>query len=234
MRVEKDRIIELRQYTLRGGRRDTLIDLFEAQFIESQNAEGAHVIGTFRDLDDPDRFVWLRGFPDMAVRRAALERFYGGPVWQAHRDAANATMIDSDNVLMLRPMQPDDGFDRLARGEPGLLGARIHALGDVPAEAFADWFDAAVRPMLAWLGATEIVTLATETAPNDFPRLPIRPERVFAWFARWSDAEAEQAFAAAFASESGWRDGVPEALLPALVAKPERLRLAPTQGSPFR
>src|SRR5690606_37482634 len=125
------------------------IALFEAQFIESQDAEGAHVICTFRDLDDPDRFVWLRGFADMVARRTALENFYGGPVWQAHRDAANATMIDSDNVLMLRPMQPDAGFDRLAGAGPGLFGARIHALGKVPAEAFADWFEAALRPMLA-------------------------------------------------------------------------------------
>src|SRR4051794_20087677 len=65
-------IVELRQYTLRGGRRDELIALFEREFIESQDAVGAHVIGTFRDLDDPDRFVWLRGFPDMAARAEAL------------------------------------------------------------------------------------------------------------------------------------------------------------------
>ena len=42
------------------------------------------VIGQFRDLDDPDRFVWLRGFPDMRPARASLAAFYGGPVWKAH------------------------------------------------------------------------------------------------------------------------------------------------------
>jgi hypothetical protein len=30
--------------------------------VETQEAVGANVIGTFRDLDDPDRFVSLRGF----------------------------------------------------------------------------------------------------------------------------------------------------------------------------
>src|SRR5690349_2061035 len=56
-----DNILELRQYTLHKGGRDTLIRIFEASFLEPQNAAGAHIFGTFRDLDDPDRFVWLRG-----------------------------------------------------------------------------------------------------------------------------------------------------------------------------
>ncbi|TAN01085.1 MAG: NIPSNAP family protein, partial [Rhodanobacteraceae bacterium] len=84
-------VVELRQYTLRPRARETLIRLFEREFVESQEACGASVIGTFRDLDQPDRFVWLRGFADMRARRQALAEFYGGLVWKAHRDAANAT-----------------------------------------------------------------------------------------------------------------------------------------------
>ena len=61
------------------------------------------VIGQFRDLDDPDRFVWLRGFTDMEARTRALEAFYGGPVWKEHGPAANATMVDHTNVLLLKP-----------------------------------------------------------------------------------------------------------------------------------
>ena len=37
------------------------------------------VIGQFRDLDNPDSFVWLRGFADMESRRKALGAFYSGP-----------------------------------------------------------------------------------------------------------------------------------------------------------
>ncbi|MEU3192720.1 NIPSNAP family protein [Streptomyces sp. NPDC006992] len=68
-------VIELRQYTLRPGRRDELVDLFEREFVESQEEVGMRVLGQFRDLDDPDRFVWLRGFPDMASRRRGLTEF---------------------------------------------------------------------------------------------------------------------------------------------------------------
>jgi len=104
-------VVELRQYTLHPGQRDVLIDLFDREFVESQEALGMTVMGQFRCLGDADRFVWLRGFADMGVRKAGLAAFYGGPAWRAHRSAANATMIDSDNVLLLRPAGP-------ARGSP--------------------------------------------------------------------------------------------------------------------
>src|SRR4051812_34279248 len=96
-------IYEFRNYTLRPGRRDTLIELFEREFVEGQEAAGMGVVGQFRDLDDPNMYPWMRKFTDMEARRAALTAFYGGPVWKANRDAANATMLDSDNVLLLRP-----------------------------------------------------------------------------------------------------------------------------------
>ncbi|MGW4610216.1 NIPSNAP family protein [Streptomyces sp. NPDC004532] len=95
-------IVELRQYTLHPGARETLIELFEREFVIGQQSVGITVGGRFRDLDDPNRFVWLRAFPDMTRRRRSLEAFYTGPVWREHREAANATMIDSDDVLLLR------------------------------------------------------------------------------------------------------------------------------------
>jgi len=41
------------------------------------------ILGQFRDLDDPDCFVWMRGFADMETRKGALESFYRGPVWSS-------------------------------------------------------------------------------------------------------------------------------------------------------
>lgn len=62
-------VVELRQYTLHPGGRDVLIDLFEREFVETQEAVGMRVIGQFRDEADPNRFVWLRGFPDLGRER---------------------------------------------------------------------------------------------------------------------------------------------------------------------
>jgi hypothetical protein len=68
-------IVELRQYTLHPGQRDVLIDLFDREFVESQEALGMKVIGQFRDLDNPDRFVWLRGSSGHAFARAGAQGF---------------------------------------------------------------------------------------------------------------------------------------------------------------
>ena len=233
--MSEDRVLELRQYTLRGGQRDTLISIFEENFIESQNALGAHVLGTFRDLDDPDRFVWIRGFGDMRARQMALEAFYGGPVWQTHRSEANATIIDSDNVLLLRPASPGQGFANPAApngGAGAIIGVTIHYLGTADAMQFAAFFHNTILPHLVAAGVEPIARLVTEELANNFPRLPIREhERTFVWLARWRSLANHDAFLSQFSALSGWRDSAPEAILPALMRKPERLRLAPTQHS---
>ncbi|WP_327071321.1 NIPSNAP family protein [Kitasatospora sp. NBC_01302] len=167
-------IVELRQYTLRPGARDTLIDLFEREFVTGQQAVGITVGGRFRDLDDPDRFVWLRGFPDMATRERALHAFYYGPVWQEHRQAANATMLDSDDVLLLR----GPGFTAPDSSGP-VVATICHPLDTA---AFADHFERQLRPELAAL-TPPLAVHRTEHAENTFPALPVRAgEDVLVWF----------------------------------------------------
>jgi hypothetical protein len=231
-----DSVVELRQYTLRKGQRDTLIALFEEKFVAPQNDLGAHIAGTFRDLDDPDRFVWLRSFRDMAVRKRSLEAFYAGQVWRDHRGAANATMVDSDNVLLLRPAGERQGFAATseAPGTAHVIGARIHYLDTVDPERFAAFFDRSIRPRLADMGVRPIACFVTEGAANNF-RLPIRErDRVYVWFARWNSLRDEEEFSARWSALSGWRDNAPEAILASLMRKPERLRLAPTASSALR
>lgn len=235
-----DQVFELRQYTLRGGQRDALIALFERIFIEGQNELGAHIVGTFRDLDDPDRFVWIRGFRDMPSRQSALSAFYDGPIWAAHRAAANSTMLDSDNVLLLRPSESGAGFGSLPAAAAdadvsGVIGATIHYLGAVGAPEFTRFFEEMLMPQLLTAGVHPIARLVSETSPNSYTRLPIRErDRAFVWFARWPDIAAEESFISQFRCLSGWRDSAPETVLPALVQKPERLRLAPTMRSRLR
>ncbi len=143
-------VVELRQYTLLRGERETLIALFEREFIETQEATGMTIIGQFRDINNPDRFVWLRGFSDMEARRAQLGEFYDGPVWKAHRDAANATMIDCDNVLLLHPTSPTSEFhlEQAKRAPLGsnteresLVVATIYHLGKTKGTDFAAFFE---------------------------------------------------------------------------------------------
>ncbi|GAA1595117.1 NIPSNAP family protein [Actinoplanes couchii] len=151
-------IVELRRYTLRPGRRDELIELFDREFVESQEALGMTVLGQFRDLDQPDRFVWLRGFPDMDVRRKGLEDFYGGPVWKEHGPAANATMIDSDDVFLLRALVPPPQSPR-----DTIKGNFLYA---------TIWLSN--HPFTIGEASEPLASFETEHAVNDFPALPVR------------------------------------------------------------
>ena len=200
------RVIELRQYTLHPGRRDGLIALFEREFVESQEALGMTLVGQFRDLDRPDHFVWLRVFEDMAVRRKALATFYSGPVWRAHREAANATMIDSDDVLLLSPLDEASGFRLGERGPPHAAGGSgpgavvcgVHRLAG-PGDPFVDRFRQDLAPRLSVAGLAPGAVLVSHPGPNDFPGLPVREgETVLAWFAVLPDqASADAAVEAA-------------------------------------
>lgn len=230
------RIVELRQYTLHPGQRDVLIDLFDREFLETQEREGMRVIGQFRDLDQPDLLVWLRGFSDMQARRQALEAFYGGPVWAAHRDAANATMVDSDNVLLLHPAWTGaaDGLpaDRAAMdasgAAPGLLDATVFYLKEPATPELLAYCRERMDPTLRAGGARHTAWYASDASPNSFPRLPVREgEHALLGLALFDDAAAFDAFA-----QSGtWQRDVAPGLAPWLARAPEAHRLQPTARS---
>jgi hypothetical protein len=228
-------VVELRQYTLHPGRRDALIELFEREFVETQEALGMTVIGQFRDLDDADRFVWLRGFADMATRLAGLSAFYGGPAWHAHREAANATMVDSDNVLLLRPAWPGAGIamagrERGAVGSipAGLVDARIFHLHTPAPAALLAFCRETLSGVLACGGAQMLGWYVTEPAPNDFSRLPVREgESVLLGLALFDSVAAHEAFA-----RSGtWARAAQPGLARWLARPVETHRLTPTARS---
>ncbi|MEV6283004.1 NIPSNAP family protein [Kribbella sp. NPDC051770] len=219
-------VLDLRQYTLFPGRRDELIELFDREFVEGQEAYGMHLCGQFRDLDDPDRFVWLRGFTSYAARAEALEGFYSGPVWKQHAAAANATMKDSDDALLLRPVMlgedwPTLDTPRLPLDTPPVVepasvvaGAVYHrrSLDD----GFLDYFRSEVVPHLPPLAGV----FETLPAANNFPALPLRDETVLVWFARFADDTAYRKYVENRPALDGRRT--------------QHLRLRPTARSQFR
>jgi hypothetical protein len=234
-------IVELRQYTLHPGKRDVLMDLFEANFVEGQELTGMKIIGQFRDLDDDNKFVWLRGFRGMPERAQSLADFYEGPIWQANRNTANGTMVDSDNVFMLRPARPASAFTLAGERPPpgsddhserGIVEATLLYLdADADEASTLSFFEAAVAPEVVAAGANVLAYFVTDQRENNYPILPLREgERVFVWFAGYTDRSAYES-----ASEdqlAAGRQRASEAL--GLQRPPEVLRLAPTPRSLLR
>jgi hypothetical protein len=233
-------VLELRQYTLHPGGRDLLIDLFDREFHHSLESAGMHVIGEFRDLDDPQRFVWMRGFRGMAVRAEALKAFYEeGRSWQDHREQANATMIDSDDVLLLRPVDSRSGFSagRTATDEtaPSLVVATIYSF-DAPSDgSFARFFESRIRPVMTETGASPLGYFETEPAENTYPRLPVRTgENVFIWFASFAGTAAHRDHLDRLARSKEWTGSLLPELNTLLGSAPRQLRLQPTATSQLR
>jgi hypothetical protein len=234
----------LRQYTLHPGKRDILIDLFDREFVEPQEAVGIKVIGQFRDFDRPDHFVWLRGFRDMTSRAKALTDFYSGPVWKAHREAANATMIDSDNVLLLRPALPTSGFslENMKRPPVGsdkvpasVVVTTIYYFESPVAPDFISFFEHTLSPVATSLGAAVSAYFVTENSENTFPALPVRVgENVFVWFSTFQDSAAYENYVAAVSQSERWRGEVSVGLTRYFDRAPEVLKLSPTARSQLR
>jgi hypothetical protein len=202
------------------------------------------ILGQFRDLDNPDRFVWLRGFETMPSRAEALTSFYSGPAWKANSAAANATMIDCDNVLLLRPASAGSGFPASVIPRPptghtespaSVILATIYYRDHPFDDEFLCFFDGRARPALAKAGAAPLACLQTEYAENTFPSLPVRTgEHAFVWFARFSSAARARAYEDRWSHSDLWREKALPGLSQMVTGATERLWLTPTARSLLR
>ena len=177
----------------------------------------------------------------MPSRAQALKDFYGGPVWKAHREAANATMIDSDDVLLLHPATPTSGFSLGSKTRPPagsnnirseLLVATIYYF-NAPVEAsFVQFFEKTVKPAVIGSGATVLAYFVTEHSENTFPALPVREgENVFVSFARFNDPVAYELHIGALTQSPRWRAEISKELSRRQKREPETLKLSPTPRS---
>jgi hypothetical protein len=235
MSITLSPVVELRQYVLKAGATDALVEVFEEHFVESQEALGMAVGGLFHDRDDPDRFVWMRGFESMESRCEALAAFYGGPVWKAQGPAANATMVDSDDVLLLRPTQPPhpplDPTPRAPVGATATVDPWVLATVWLhePGHGTCAWLAREVQPVLAGAVATNVATWRTEPAQDTFPALPVRGDHAFVWTATFADHPSYAAALARLDRHASWQQIKAELDARGVVA--ETLRLRPTARS---
>jgi hypothetical protein len=239
-RAPRDTVFELRQYTLHPGQRDILVAVFDDNFVEGQEAAGIRIIGQYRDLGHPDRFVWLRSFPDMETRATSLTKLYTGPIWKAHGRVAAGTMVDADNVLLLKPLRPETVFPASTvelpppgtRG-PGkgvLVASIVYVERNTPAD-FADFFAKELQSRWEQAGAPVIAQMVSEHSPNTYPNLPVRErENVFVWFSLFPDLASVEQQQRTLTQSMEWRRAI--GTLSNWTHHPiETLRLEPTARS---
>src|SRR4030095_7622935 len=176
-------VIEFRRYTIKEGEREHFAEYFESYFPEAFQQMGAIVFGQFFERRNPVGFTWMRGFKNNDARAIINSNFYYGPLWREHSFTMNSLMVDSDNVLLLRPLPPARGVPvfpavdpiKEEKGAKGVVLAQIFAVKPNSVDAFAQKVEATFASYRA-AGAREAGVLVTLDVPNNFPQLPVRTD----------------------------------------------------------
>ena len=176
-------VIEFRRYQLKEGVRAEFASYFDTYFPEAFQQLGAVAVGQFFERDHPNVFTWVRAFKNMDARATVNAAFYYGPVWKEHAATMNELMVDSDNVLLLKPLAANRGPMVLpavdAVHEPrrarGVVVAQIFSIRAGSESAFAKQTEEIFARYRA-VGAVETGVFVTLDAKNNFPQLPIRTD----------------------------------------------------------
>ena len=167
--VEVSPVVELRQYTLQPG---TARRADDAVREEVRHRPAGHRHAHARRVPRRERSrTASSGCAASATCRSApraLEAFYGGPVWQEHRNEANATMVDASNVLLLQPA--DGGGFTLARKMTATMVATIYLLQSPVDDGFLRFFKERVQPVMEATGATPVAELKTLNVAEQLPQ----------------------------------------------------------------
>jgi hypothetical protein len=93
-------IVEVRAYRIKPGRRDEFIELFETRAVPALRSHGMKIMGPLLDVENPNKFVFLRSFPSLEERERMRDEFYGGDLWKNELEGIAMPMIDSYDVIL--------------------------------------------------------------------------------------------------------------------------------------
>jgi hypothetical protein len=93
-------IVEVRSYRIKPGRREEFIKFFETRSIPAQRSHGMKILGPLLDLENPNKFVFLRSFPSLEERDRMKNDFYEGELWKNELESIAMPMIDSYDVIL--------------------------------------------------------------------------------------------------------------------------------------
>jgi hypothetical protein len=98
-------IVEVRSYRIKPSHREAFINLFETRAIPAQRKYGIQIVGPFLDVENPNKFVFLRSFPSLEERERMKDAFYGGEVWKNELEALAMPLLESYDVILCETSQ---------------------------------------------------------------------------------------------------------------------------------
>jgi hypothetical protein len=74
--------------------------LFESRAIPAQREYGMKVVGPMLDVENPNKFVFLRSFPSLEERDRMKDAFYGSDLWKNDLEGLAMPLLDSYDVIL--------------------------------------------------------------------------------------------------------------------------------------
>lgn len=201
-RLSDFQVIEFRRYVIKDGQRRNFTQYFDIYFPEAFQQLGTIVAGSLLERQNQSNFIWIRGFHTLDDRAALNGLFYAGSVWSEHRKTMNDLIDNADNVLLLRPLNPERGVAVLPAVDPvtepngaqGIVVAQIFAIKENSVDDFARQAETTFASYRL-AGAREAGVLVTLDVKNNFPQLPFRTDGPFlVWLGILRDDQTLQGF----------------------------------------
>jgi hypothetical protein len=201
-RLSDFQVIEFRRYVIKDGQRRKFTQYFDIYFPEAFQQLGTIVAGSLLERQNQSNFIWIRGFHTLDDRAALNGLFYAGSVWSEHRKTMNDLIDNADNVLLLRPLNPERGVAVLPAVDPvtepngaqGIVVAQIFAIKENSVDDFARQAETTFAGYRL-AGAREAGVLVTLDVKNNYPQLPFRTDGPFlVWLGILRDDQALQGF----------------------------------------
>jgi len=93
-------IIEMRTYKTKPGMRGEFLEIFRTKSLPAHQQIGMKILGPLLDLENPNKFVWLRSFPSIDERERMKNAFYEGDLWKNELEAIAMPMLESYDVVL--------------------------------------------------------------------------------------------------------------------------------------
>ena len=92
-------IVEVRTYTIKPGHRAEILDALKGPTFAEMKRIGVRCAGPWASVEDDQKIVWMRGFPDAAARTRMTNEFYAGAAWSGTLAPIFMPVLEKHEVL---------------------------------------------------------------------------------------------------------------------------------------
>jgi len=93
---------ELRQYSIRPGKKDAWVRMMEDEIIPFQQSQGMVIVGSFTGEEDESVYVWVRRFDSEEERERLYEAVYQSDTWKNIIGPKIPDLMDREGIIVTR------------------------------------------------------------------------------------------------------------------------------------